>query len=134
MSFKDAEAAVRAYFASKWNNTTPIAWPDFRFSTPAGTWVRFSMKNTMGYQASAGNPGNNAYRRKGIVTIQIFQPENKGSTDARAKADLAASAFIPPNRLAGFRFTNVNARDIGPDGNGWYQWNVTAEYEYDIAA
>lgn len=135
MSFKNAEAAVRAYFNTKWAGATPIAWPDDHFNPPNNdTWVRFSMKNNVGFQASIGSPGNNKFRRQGIITIQIFQKAGQRSIDAREKADLAASIFISPNKLAGFTFRNVNARDIGPDGAKWYQWNVTAEYEYDIIA
>ncbi len=137
MSFKTAEAAVQGYFKEKWkvagNPITPIAWPDVQFTKPSGTWVRFSMKNNDAFQASIGSVGSNYFRRVGIVTIQIFAKENGGAVDCRTKADLAANAFMD-NDLSGFEFTNVNARDIGPDGHGWYQWNVTAEYRYDITA
>lgn len=130
MNFSQAEAAVRAHFNTEWDGLTPIAWPDVRFVPPAGTWVRFTMKNTDGRQASIGNPGANRFRRTGLVSIQVFQPENKASKDARTKADVAADIFIA-NGLSGFLFKNVNAKDIGPDGSGWYQWNVTAEFQYD---
>lgn len=131
MSFEVAEAAVRAYFTQKWGNLTPIAWPDVHFTPSSTTWVRFSMKNNLGFQASIGSPGANLFRRRGIITIQVFQKAGKGSTDARSKADIAANAFLD-NALPGFIFSNVNARDIGTDGAGWYQWNVTAEYQYDL--
>jgi hypothetical protein len=130
MGFKAAEAAVRAFFSAQWNSATPVAWPDVSFTPPNGTWVRFSMKNNIGHQASMGSPGSNLFRRRGIITIQVFQKEGQGSTDARTKAELAADIFIE-QKLTGFTFSNVNARDIGADGAGWYQWNVTAEYKYD---
>ena len=130
MNFSDAEAAIRAHFNTEWNSLTPIAWPDVQFTKPNGTWVRFSMKNNDGFQASIGAPSSNMFRRRGIVYIQIFQKEGQGSTDARAKADTAADIFIG-QVIQGIRFYDVNARDIGADGNGWYQWQVAAEFEYD---
>ena len=130
MNFGQAEAAVRKYFNAQWDKLTDIAWPDMDFDTPNETWVRFSMKNNDGFQASFGNPGNNRFRRKGMVYVQVFQKEGKGSTDARAKADVAADIFMA-DELSGVTFYNVNAKDIGPDGNGWYQWNVSAEFRYD---
>lgn len=132
MKFKAAEAAVRAHFNTQWNSATQIAWPDIPFTPPNATWVRFSMKNNAGFQASIGAPGSNRFRRVGIVYIQVFQKEGQGSTDARTKADKAADIFIA-NGLSGVRFKNVNARDIGP-ANGWYQWQVSAEFEYDHTA
>ena len=139
MSFDLAEKAVRAYFAQKWGTTTPIKWPDLHFAPPAGTWVAFHMQAFLGYQASIGSPGNNMFRRAGVITIQIFQPEGMAGTDARKKADIAANFFISPNQLAGFRFKNVVAKPVinargatGEQGSVYYQWNVTAEYEYDI--
>ena len=130
MNFSQAEAAIRAHFNTGWAGATSIAWPDVSFTPPADTWVRFAMKNNDSYQASIGSPSSNMFRRKGVVFIQVFQPEGIGSTDARAKADLAADIFIS-NGLSGFRFSKVNAKDIGADGAGYYQWNVTAEFEYD---
>lgn len=130
MNFEQAEAALREHFNTEWDGLTPIAWPDVAFTPPAGTWVRFSAKHNDGFQASMGSPGSNRYRRLGIVTIQIFQPQGQASTDARAKADAASDIFIA-NGLAGFLFRNIVAADIGPDGAGWYQWNVRAEFQYD---
>lgn len=130
MNFKQAEAAIRDYFNTGWNDLTPIAWPDLPFNQPSTIWVRFTMKNNIGEQVSIGDVGNNYHRRQGIVTIQIFQPQGQGTTDARTKADVAADIFIE-NALSGMIFKKVNARDIGADGQGWYQYNVTAEYQYD---
>ncbi len=130
MNFEQAEAAVRAYFNTNWNGLTPIAWPDLPFTPPIATWVRFSMKHNDGFQASMGNPSGNRFRRVGMVFIQVFQPKGQASTDARKKADTAADIFID-NNLSGIIFKNVNALDIGADGNGFYQWNVLAEFQYD---
>ena len=129
MNFSEAEAAVRAYFNTEWFNLTPIAWPDINFNPPNETWVRFSMKNNDGFQASIGSPGNNKFRRTGMVYIQVFQKEGQASTDARAKADAAADIFLA-NDLDGILFKNINSKQIG-NSDGWYQINVSAEFQYD---
>lgn len=133
MSFKTAEDSVQGWFDEKWDDLTPIAWPDVQFTPPNGTWVRFTMLNTAGFQASVGSPSSNYFRRIGIVNIQVFAKENQGGADARTKAQAAAAIFMA-NDLSGFEFTNVNARQIGNGGNGWFQWNVSAEYRYEITA
>lgn len=131
MSFETAEETVQSWFKDGWDGLTPIAWPDVKFTKPNNTWVRFSMVNTLGNQASTGSPGSNYFRRIGIVTIQVFAKENQGGIDCRDKAQAAVDLFMADN-LDGFTFYNVNAREVGNDGAGWYQWNVTAEYRYDI--
>ncbi|AEP08889.1 phage tail terminator-like protein [Micavibrio aeruginosavorus] len=134
MKFEQAEAAVRAYFNTGWAARTPIAWPDVSFTPPNNaTWVRFSMKNNDGYQASMGSPGSNRFRRVGMVYIDIFQPAGQGSIDARKKADIAHDIFLA-NTLPGITFSNINARDIGKDATGAYQWKVSAAFKYDRIA
>lgn len=130
MSFADAENALQEYFKVQWDQLTPVAWPDVAFQKPDATWVRFGMTNNIGRQASTGSPGSNRFRRMGIVTIQVFAKANQGGVDARLKADRAVDIFM--GLCPGFTFWNANAKEIGPDGHGWYQWNVTAEYKYDI--
>tara|TARA_Y100001960_G_C14649059_1_gene814849 strand:+ start:54 stop:455 length:402 start_codon:yes stop_codon:yes gene_type:complete len=130
MNFTQAENAVQSHFYTEWGDKTPVAWPDIDFDPPDETWVRFTMRNNDAYQASIGNPGSNYHRRIGLVTIQVFQPQGQAGQDARVKADLAADIFIA-NGLSGITFKNVNARAIGHDGNGYYQINVTAEFQYD---
>lgn len=129
MNFAEAEQAVREFFETGWASLTPIAWPDVSYQPGDVTWVRFVMTNNIGTQASTGGL-TNRFRRRGIVAIQVFAPEGDAGRDAAAKADTAADIFLA-NNLDGITFQNINAKQIGSDGSGWYQWNVTAEYYYD---
>lgn len=136
MKFEAAFLAVQAFFNTHWGTETKVAWPDKKFTPPNETWVRFTMKSIIARQASIGSPNANYHRRNGIITIQIFgkpsSPNSTGSAEARAKVNKAVDIFLK-QRLSGVTFSNTNAIDVGAD-NGWYQWNVTAEYEYyDIA-
>lgn len=132
MSFANARKAVQGFFETQWATRTPIAWPDVDFKPPKTTWLRFNMVNNTGNQASIG-AATNYYRRNGLITIQVLAPENKGGVDAIDKADIAASIFIG-QRLAGFEFTEVNVREAGNTGDGFYQVIVTIAYRYDTLA
>lgn len=132
MNFDQAEAEIRAFFNTGWNGLTDIAWPDIKFSIPDGeTWVRFNCQENGGQQVSMGDPGNNRFRHFGIVTIQVFQPRGDGSRDARDKATAALAIFMGAQTTNGVTFTDVSARQIGDDGNGYYQINILAPFWYD---
>ena len=132
MNFKEAEAELRSFFNTGWGGETAVAWPDTEFKPPSNeSWVRFDCRENDGFQASAGSPGNNRFRHTGFVTIQIFQPSGKASVEARDLAVLALSIFMGNQTSNGIAFKNVQGRQVGNDGNGYYQINVLAEFFYD---
>lgn len=134
MSYETATKNIRAFFATKWGNTTKVAYDDVPFTTPNGeTWVRFHIKHVDGYQASIGSPSSNRQRREGIIFAQVFQPQGQGSTDARKKADLIVGHFLNQS-ASGILFHDVHAKEIGNDGAGWYQINVLIKFYYDHIA
>lgn len=132
MNFDEAEKEVRAWFAAAWGSTTPIAWPDIEFPVPeAQTWVRFTLQETDGEQITMGSPGANRFRQFGLIIIQVFQPQGQGSGDAREKAATIATLLKGANTSNGVYFSDVYARQVGNDGNGFYQVNVVASFYYD---
>jgi hypothetical protein len=132
MNFNEAEAEIRKHFAETWGTLTAISWPDIKFTVPRDeTWVRFNSQETVGSQVSMGSPGSNRFRHFGIVTIQIFQPQDQGSKDARAKATTALGAFMGVTTTNGIKFFDVTARQIGNDGGGFYRIHVIASFYYD---
>lgn len=132
MNFNEAEQDIRAHFSAAWSDLTPIAWPDLNFTIPDGTiWVRFNNAEFQGSQISMGSPTNNRFRQFGVVTLQIFQPQGQASSDARSKAVTAINAFKGVTTTNGVKFYDVYSRNIGNDGNGWFQINVISSYYYD---
>lgn len=138
MNLEQAEADIRKFFDAAWTaafaspNTPPIAWPDIEFTIPENkTWVRFNCQENGGQQVGMGDPGNNRFRRFGIVTIQVFQPRGQGSKDARTKAAAARDLFTGAQTTGGVTFQDVSARQVGDDGHGFYQVNVFAPFWYD---
>jgi hypothetical protein len=131
MNFNQAEASIRKYFNAQWAGLTPIAWPDTNFVPPSGeTWVRFNCQEINGEQSTMGSPGSNRFRHSGIITIQVFQPQGQNSRDARVKATAAIAAFMGVEN-EGILFFNVQGRQLGNDGQGYYQINVLASFRYD---
>lgn len=134
MNYEAACKQIIKYFAQQWNGLTKVAWPDVGFKPPNNeTWARFTIKNFDGYQASMGSPGSNRFRRKGLITIQIFQKEGTAGLDALAKADIAVNIFLGVEN-SGIRYYDVQMNEIGNDGAGWYQINVLAYFQYDRIA
>mgnify|MGYP000886199345 CR=1 FL=1 len=135
MSYENAVKNIRAHFANKWGTTTPVAYDDDgKFKIPDGqTWVRLNIAHVDGYQASIGSPSSNRFRRDGLITVQVFQPQGQYSIDARKKADLVVSHFLN-EETSGIIYYDVQAREIGNDGAGWYQINVLIKFRYDVIA
>lgn len=136
MNFNDAEAEIRKFFKDGWvsagNDAAVIAWPDRKFTIPdAQSWVRFTCAENDGEQVSMGNPGANRFRHYGIVTIQIFQRQDQGSIEARELAADALGVFMGAQTTNGVVFQDVQGRQIGNDGAGFYQINVLASFYYD---
>lgn len=132
MNFNDAEKEIRDFFNTAWATLTPIAWPDVDFTPPSNTaWVRFNCQENDGEQVSMGDPNNNRFRHYGIVTIQIFQAQGNAGIIARAKAAAAVAVFMGAQTTNGITFRKVYPKQIGNDGNGFYQINVLASFYYD---
>jgi len=132
MNFIQAEAEIRKFFNDAWNDATEIAWPDLKFTIPdSENWVRFDCTENDGEQVSMGSPGSNRFRHYGIVTIQVFAPQDQGSVDARQLATDALGVFMGAVTTNGVYFYDVQGRQIGNDGNGFYQINVVASFYYD---
>lgn len=132
MNFIEAEAEIRAFFNTAWANATPIAWPDLKFTIPSDeNWIRFNCQENDGEQVSMGSPGSNRFRHYGVVTIQVFQPQGQGSKAARQLATDALGVFMGAQTTNGVIFHDVAGRQIGNDGNGFYQINVVSSFYYD---
>jgi len=139
MTFAAARASIIKYFSTGWGGatpTTPVAYDDVAFTLPndGATWVRFQVQNFDAFQASVGSPGDNKYRRTGLITAQIFAKEKAAALDALAKGDAIVSLFQGKSRFEGVIFSNVRLKEVGPDGKGWFQVNVKIDFQFDDLA
>lgn len=131
MNLEAATAAMRKYFDGVWNDPDTVSYDDAPFTKPKNkTWVRFNIQHADGYQASIGSPGSNRFRSEGLIVAQVFQPQGKASKEARQKADQIIEAYRGTDN-SGIHYFDVQPKEVGNDGAGWYQINVLIYFRYD---
>ncbi|PZQ46170.1 MAG: hypothetical protein DI551_05685 [Micavibrio aeruginosavorus] len=133
MDIADADKAIVKHFTDGWGNLAPVAFDDVKFDIPQATWARLNIRHNLGNQTTMGDPGNNRHEQQGVVTVQIFEPQGNHGIDARVKAQAAASLFRGKS-AQGIHFFETTYREIGNDGAGFFQINVTARFRYDLFA
>ena len=134
MNYEEAASVLRTRFEAAWADRTPKAMPNVGFDpavdAPNGTYVKFNIGTAGADQVASGAPGNNPHRHYGMVTIEVYAPENEGDADAHALADAACAVF------RGFKSGHLRCRlppferTLGND-RGSYRVNVMAPFEFD---
>ena len=127
----EVDDLILGAFAAEWGVTTPIAWPNDYFDPEAvadkgAGWVRIALNEVDGDFAGLGT--DNTIRR-GQVFVQIFVAEGSGSAALSALTEKAERwlATWPVNAVT---MRTPSIQHVGPDGAGWTQKNVVAEYVY----
>lgn len=127
---QQAESEARAAFVEAWEDETAISFDNADFD-PKGLkeYARFSWQDTGGSQASLGAREDGIlYRRVGIAFVQIFTELNTGTARSNALKERALDFF--ETYLGAVWFRNQGPGYAGP-GGGFYQVNVSAEFQYD---
>lgn len=133
MTWEAQHNAIRDRFNTQWGATTPVKWPNVKFTPPDGSpWVRLNVADADARQASFGDPGNNVHRHIGLVTVMIFTPLGQGDEEALELADQAAAIFRGwEDGTVGVRFRNPPyVRQIGEE-KSWYHVNLLCPFERD---
>ena len=127
MSFSDEHVQIIQRYADQIGDI-PVAYPnvDFTQPEPKTVWTRINIIDGEMNQTSIGDDLNN-HRVIGLVMIQIFGEENKGTGEVLAMADAVTNIF---RNWCGttVRCRAASVKDIGPDGYGWYGVNVTIPF------
>jgi hypothetical protein len=130
MSYVNEHNQIRARFNTIWDDTLPVAWPNKAF-TPIidSPWVRLTIIDNPQYQVEIGNAAK-TFRNTGLIVVQVFTTLDEGDSVALGHADTIAAIF---RNWCG---TSVKCRaasifNIGNDGNGWYQVNVSIPFVRD---
>lgn len=137
MNYSAAILAIESYFANNWTGCEKVVYGN---DAPVTTdpdndvdqqpWIRFTINHADGRQKSLGSPGGNRFEHIGIVTIQIFTPEGDYAIKNRELTNTALEMYQGLVD-SGVCYEKVRADELGNDGFGWYQTNVTAEFRYD---
>ncbi len=131
MSFAATRQAIEERFRDFWLARTKVHYENTAFEPTHGVaWVRLSIREGEGNQIElAANP---LHKFAGLIIVQVFTPENTGTSDARLLADVAAECFRSVSFAAGasgqITCQTPSAQTIGVDDAGWFQINVVAPY------
>ena len=128
MSYSAERSELRDKFDTEWADRIPVDWPNIAFDQPSppAPWCRFRISGGERWRTTFGSHKNN-YRNVGLIFIQIFVPVDTGDDEAFQRADEAAEIF------RSWGGTNIQCRtpvikEIGADGSGYYQVNVTIPF------
>lgn len=136
MGFETAYNEIRTKFNTDWAARTPIAWPNVQYTPPDNKsyWGTFTIveapEQDSGTQISLGAT-TNANRYAGVIIIQLFAPLNVGDKQILTYADAALNILGNWNGVT-VRCRRGTIKNIGSDGQGWYQVNVRVPFIRDI--
>lgn len=131
MSYEQKRKDIQKFFADNFTGvaTDKIAWDNVSFDIPKQEepWVRLSIQNNISDYVSTGP--NRRTRRKGLVFVQIFVPENSETLISSQLCDDVVDIF-ETKLLNGVVFFSPNVREIG-NSDGWYQVNISVDFYFD---
>lgn len=130
MSYESEHLEIQSRFAAVMGNVQ-VSWPNVTFTPPSPSieWYRFKVSNGDAERVLIGRATSN-YRSYGIIQIQVFVPLNTGNANGLQKADAVAAVFRNWYG-ATVRCQEASIKDIGAEGNGWYQYNVNIPFYRD---
>ena len=130
MSLASTITTLNAHFASGWGSTTPVAYDNVAFDVDLHPeFVSFSVSFGSQEQKSTGSPGHNFYRQKGIVSVRIFTPLDRGAKRGMQLAD-QISALFRTKTISGITFKSPSTTVVG-QFDGSYQVNIAISFFYD---
>lgn len=143
MTTKEARDFMSGLFYEAWKETETLLgylpvvhWQGVaEDKTPNVTeaWARYLIRHTGSRQATFGEKSNRRFTRSGIITIQVFAPigvRGGGLTTAEQLSQIARDCYEGVQTGNDLMFRNAKIVEVGPT-NGWYQYNVTIDFQYD---
>lgn len=129
--FSTQQSELRTRFNAIWASRTTVDFPNHTFiqPSPPAPWCRFRVTNGASDRMSIG-AGTNLYRNLGIIFVQIFIPDDTDVTVGYGHADVAAGIFRDWGG-ATVQCRTPNIKEVGSDGLGWFQINVSIPFRRD---
>jgi hypothetical protein len=127
-----ATDSISGLFNTGWNNVTPVEWPNVAQAEPhlregSEPWCAFDLMFHGGANAAISN---SRFTREGRVTVRIFVPAGERGLERANALCMTAINIFEGQTVDGVSFYNVGPRTVGP-ADGWYQINVSADFEFD---
>lgn len=136
----EVETILLKEFFDNFNSSTPIALDNqntLYFSTGMKTdkptnssWVRFWIEGNGGDDGTIGAAPNRRFERIGMISSQVFIPQNTGTSGGRLLCEEIVNIF------EGRRFGQISCgkgmyKPIGNEENGFYMFDVTITFMFD---
>lgn len=140
MNYEDLRRTLERHFKAAFQTGIPVAFPvqfeNVTFRQPTGEpWGRFSIR--LGDRSNA-SVGTTHKRTVGLVYLQVFVPENRGTKPATELADRFAAAFddreLTTDGGTMVQFRSASSETIGLTGEGWHQTNLSVPFWADRIA
>lgn len=110
--------------------STPVAYDNVEYVPKAGVpFIRPTITQTLSELTTVASPGKGNYREYGILTVQVFTEQNKGSRPNATLADGVAALFRGYNEERLYMH-EARINRIGSDKE-FFQTNVLVEFYYD---
>lgn len=133
-TYVDIVDTIMDHFATEWGATTQIIYEESNREeikiNPNENWVRLSIIpfNSRSASSAVGDGGLN--RHNGMIAIQVYVPESKGTVTHRSLVDKAVDVF-DRQRFSVIRCGVTHVSKPAREG-GWYFKTVSTPYKGDI--
>lgn len=127
MTLNEAKTAMRARIAAFTGlQPTQIGWPNKTYTPPAsGLWVRVAFKGAP--SIIAGLADKPITREIGTLFIQCFDRNNNGEAAVQKLADQLKD-WLGYYMSGQLELLMPSSIEVGDDGNGFYQINVSIPF------
>jgi hypothetical protein len=140
MSYDAVVASIKQRLADNWA-TTPIRTQNAPEDPPMASdgsplpWVYLEVLSGSDEQMSIGAPGNNTFRRTGIIAVHVFVPMKTGDDTALGYA-VQIGAIYRGQSFGGVTCegASIAGGDHGDDDGLWWRRSVTVPFWVDEAA
>ena len=133
MTHEEAVDAILTEFDTAWADRTPVAHANVDFEPDENSsWARVTVIHSSAAQVSLGSVGSRTFRRFGTVIVQVFVPEGTSTQPALELGDAAVSALEGKFLTGGLQLQAAALEEVGPDGRGWYQLNISAPFHFNL--
>lgn len=133
-TLNESRDLIISHFISEWGSETEYAMDNIEFTPPDNdSWAELYVRPNFGSQVSLGEVGNRRHRNWGIISVNIYVPLNTATYAGDVLVQKAMDLWREAN-LSGVHIYNVSPHIIGSterQGKQYYQYSVTAEFEYD---
>ena len=115
-------------------NYVSVYWPNTDKDAPTDVsieWVKIHPLDLGKGSHSGIGSGTGRYTRVGFIIFQIFTEKGQGPYRANELAQIILDAYDGERTDNGVIFLDTEVVNVGVEEGGWFQTNITVQYEFD---